>query len=691
MRSRRSKRITRRQLLRLSAMAAVAGGLAACAPAAAPTPTPAKPAATPTPAPTIAVTQAQPTPAPQPAPSKYKEAPQLADLVKAGKLPPVEQRLPANPRVLKPLEEVGQYGGTWRRAYKGLSDRWGPTKLLEEFPIEWDAPDQNTIRVTANFVEKWEQNADATEFTFYMRKGVKWSDGVEVTTDDVKFWWEDIELFKDIRPTPSQFIRQKVGDQWQLAQLAIVDKYTFKIKYPRPYPLLPIQLAKSGSGLPGNPAFVAPSHYLKKFHPKYTKVEDLERLAKERKLSTWGDLWGKAGDLQGPIPFWFLNPDLPVVTPWKIVKPTPADPVVMERNPYYWQVDTEGHQLPYIDRIEHAFFENQEVFNLWIASGKIDMQGRHVSVGSYTFYKENEKKGNYRVFRWRAASTNSYFPNINCPDKVLAKLFDTPEFRQALSIAINREEVNQLVWNGLGKPRQASPVRGSPEYDPELEKVWTEYDPKKANELLDSLGLKKGPDGIRLRPDGKPLEITIEHTSGPGDPTNDQHELIRRYWSALGIKVNVKYVERSLYEEHVHNGEIEVGYWGFDRCSVVKADPGRWLGTIDDGPWAPLYGHWYANSPYKKEEPPKDHPIREIWALWEKTQQEPDEAKRNAYFQQLLGIHKKHPWAIGVVGEMTAPYIVSNNFRNFLDGFIADDTLRDDGLLNPQQYFIKRS
>jgi peptide/nickel transport system substrate-binding protein len=667
------------------------------APAAGATAAPAaKPTEAPKPAATIAVSGAAPTAAPTAAPAaapaaaKYKEAPQLADLVKAGKLPPVDQRLPASPRVLKPLEEAGQYGGTWRRAYRGISDRWGPTKLLEEHTIEWDAPDPNTIRVTANVVEKWEQSADATEFTFYLRKGMKWSDGTEITTDDTKFWWEDIEGNKEIRPAPSFAVRQRIGEEYKTATLTIIDKYSFKVKYAAPYPLLPLLIAKSGGGMPGSAAFFAPSHYLKKFHPKYAKVEDLNKLATDRKLTAWVDLWGKAGDLQGPVAFWFLNPELPVLNPWKIITPAPADPMVMERNPFYWHVDANGNQLPYIDRVEHSFFENDDVLNLWVASGRIDMQMRHMSAGSYTFYKENEKKGNYRVFRWRAASTDAYFPNINAPDKELAKLFDTADFRQALSIAINRAEVNELVWNGLGKPRQASPVKGSPEYDAEMEQKWAEYDPKKANELLDKLGLTKGPDGIRKRPDGKPLEVTITHSSNPGDRSLDAHELIKKYWNAIGVRTNTRYVERTLYEQLVHNGEIEIGYWGFDRCSVVKADPGRWLGTIDDGPWAPNYGHWYAQNAYKKEEPPQDHPIREIWRLWEKTQQEPDEAKRNATFQEIINIHKKHPYAIGVVGEKVAPMIVTNAFRNVLDGFIADDTLRDSGLLNPQQFFIKK-
>ena len=156
------------------------------------------------------------------------------------------------------------------------------------------------------------------------------------------------------------------------------------------------------------------------------------------------------------------------------------------------------------------------------------------------------------------------------------------------------------------------------------------------------------------------------------------------------MRTTAKAVERGLYEEHVHLGEVEIGQWSWDRASVVKADPGRWTGTIDDGPWAPLFGHWYNQSPYKREEPPKDHWIRKIWAAWEKTQVEPDEAKRNATFQELIALHREAPVAIGVVGENVSPMIAKNNFRNVKAGYIADDTLRDYGLINPHQFFIKK-
>lgn len=699
--------INRRQFLRLSAAVAAAGAVTACgggstAPTATKGATGSTTASTPAAAagasptaagaaPTLAVSNATPTAAPTAAAAaKFKESPTLADMVKAGKLPPVDQRLPSNPRVLKPRGDIGVYGGVWHRQYRGLSDRVGPTKLNEQMPMMWDAPDPNTIRLIANWLEKWDQNADASEYTFYMRKGIKWSDGTEVTTDDTKFWWDDVQLNKDIRPAAADAMRQRVGTDYKIATLTVVDKYTFKVKYAQPYPLLPVIVAKINANSVGQIAFLSPSKYLKQFHPKYATPDQLNKAIADKKVKTWVDLWGDAGQMEGPIAFWFLNPDLPVIQPWKVVNPVPAEPVVLERNPYFWYVDPDGNQLPYIDRIEHTFIDNNDVFNLKIASGQIDMQYRNVSLGSYTFLKENEAKGNYKVLRWRSASTDAFFPNINCPDKVLGKLFDTADFRHALSIAIDRKSINELVWNGLGKPRAASPVVGSPEYDADLEKAWTEYDPKTANDLLDKLGLTKNADGTRKRPDGQTLEVTIEHINTPGGPDEDAVNRVKKYWDAIGVKTNVKFVERSLYQQHVNDGDIQIGQWSFDRCSVVKADPGRWMGWIQDGPWAPTYGNWYQQFAYKKEEPPADHPIKKMWALWDQTQVEPDETKRNALFQQLLGIHKQAPYAIGVVGEKVQPVIVSNNFHNMPDGYIADDTLRDYGLVNPSQFFIKK-
>lgn len=682
-----STKINRREFLKVSAMVAAASAVSACTPAPVPTVVPTTPPAAPPAAPTVGISSA-PAAAATSAPAasmEYREAPMLAELVKSGKLPAVGQRLPQKPRVIKPLEEVGKYSSVWHRAYLGVSDRTGPAKLVEEFLIEWDAPDPNTVKVVANAVEKWEQSADATEFTFYLRKGLKWSDGVEVTTDDVKFWWEDFQNNKDLMPAPGHLIRQKIGGENKDATLTIVDKYTWKVKYAAPFPLLPMNIATIGSGTDTtNPGYILPSHYLKKFLPKNTPVDELNKLATDRKLTNWQALWGAGGNLRGPIADWFLNPDLPVIYPWKAKSPAPADPMTMERNPYYFQVDSAGNQLPYFDEVDHALYSSQEVLNLWIASGKIDMQMRNLSTGDYTFYKENETKGKYRTFKWRTASTDTVYFYWDCPNRELAKLFEMPEFRQALNIAINREEIVDLVWDGLGKPMQASPIKGSPYYDAEFSAKWAEYDPKTANELLDKIGLKKGANGIRVKPDGSPLEITLDHIYATGTPEDDMFQLISKYWAAIGVKCNLKYVERSLNDARGDNLEQELSFWAFSNNTVPIVSPWHYIAGMYEG-----YYRGYINDARKHSEPPADHPIRKVWDTFDKCRVEPDEVKRNALFKEVLAWHKQAPQWIGLVGEKVQPMIVANDFRNVLDGYIYDNTLRDSGIQNPQQFFRK--
>jgi len=628
---------------------------------------------------------------------KYKEAPMLAELVAAGKLPPVEERLPKDPRVITPYEQVGEYGGTWRRAFKGLSDRWGPNKLNEEMAIEWDAPNPDTTNLVPNYISGWVQNEDATEFTFTLREGIKWSDGVPFTTEDVQFWYDQVFLTNLM--TRNDFFT--IGGVNM--ELEVIDPLTWKVKFAVPNPLLPIRIAKSTGGPNGGPSMAAPKHYLYKYIPALTDDQSaIDDAMKTYGVATWEELFYETapGDGRGPIFFWFRNPDLPVINAWMAQNSPLDDPYLMVRNPYYHAVDTEGNQLPYIDTISHALFQDTQTLNLWIAQGQIDMQQRHLSTADYTFFKENEETGDYRVVLWKAALTHAFHPNICTPDPVLRKLFDTAEFREALSIAINREEINDLIYNGLLEPRQASPVSGSPEFDPEFETRWTEYNPDRANELLDGLGLaERDSNNWRLGPDGNPITFAITWTDVLGSISPDEIQLVVGYWRKIGLRVSQEVLERSLYELRVRTGDIQVGVWFVDRSSVVKADPGRYLGTVNDGPWAPLYAHWLAAQvtedpstyQFPTEEPPPDHPIREIRALWEKVQVEPDEATRNGLFQQLLDIHKAHPYMIGTVGEDPQPVVVKNNFFNVGGGFISDDTLRNVGLLNPAQFFIRQA
>lgn len=610
----------------------------------------------------------------------YNEAPMLAEMVAAGDLPPVEERLPANPRVLPVVEEIGQYGGTWRRAYNGISDRWGSTKLLEERIVEFMPTEDGNIIIVPNWVDEYEMSPDAREFSFHIREGLKWSDGVPVTTEDVKFWYDDIFNNTLFREEPHQFLTTNGVP----LVVEIIDDFSFVVKFQDPYPLFPLIMAKEGSGSPGlsRENFLQPAHYLKDYHPNYVSEEELAEIAAEYGVDTWQDLW----DSSGPIQSWWLNPDLPVISAWMIEQPAPGERTVMVRNPYYFQVDAEGNQLPYIDNITHDLFEDPETLNLWVVQGQIDMQARHIdALGNYTLLKENEANGNYHMVTWLNASTLSLYPNLNTPDPVLAELFNNANFRQALSVAIDREEIVDIITNGLSEPRQASPVSGSPNFDAEFETKWTEYDLDAANALLDEMGMtERDADGFRIRPDGETLQliITTDH-----DDISDL-ELVKAYWEEVGIKTVINKVERSFYEELVATGDIEIGVWGFDRSSVVAADPRRFIGSLADGPWAPLYGKWFDTGGAQGIEPPADHPIRNVWDAWENAQTAGTLEEANQYVQEMINIHKENVWVIGLYGEDPKIYIVSNNMHNVPEGLINDDSLREPGLAQPAQFFF---
>lgn len=584
--------------------------------------------------------------------TKYNEAPMLATLVKAGKLPPVNERLPKNPLVIKPFEGIGQYGGTWRRAWLGLSDQWGPNKICHEHIVMFN---ENGTKIVPNLADSWKVSDDAKVFTFHLREGIKWSDGVEFTTDDVMFWYEDILLNKELTPTiPSWLV-----SGGKPCKVEKVDKYTFKVTFSESNPLFLISLAKSGGNM-----FYAPKHYLSQFHPRYTSQSKLDSMVKAAGFQFWYQLFAAKG---GSTDGWLQNPQLPVLYPWKVTVPAPNPLMVMERNPYYWKVDTAGNQLPYIDRITHTLVESAQMITMKAIAGEIDMQTRHIQFSDYTLLMENREKGDYRIIKWIQGSGSDVMicPNQNVKDSVLRKIFEDVRFRIALSVAINRNEINDLIYLGLGEPRQCSLISGVQFYDPDWERLYAEYDTKKANKLLDEMGLtKRDKDGTRLRPDGKPLTLTIEFPSGVFGPWVDVLELVQGYWRAIGIKAVLKPQERSLYTVRAEAGELEVGIWYFDRNAAILSDPGRLLGTVTDGPWAPLYGRWYTSGGKAGEEPRGD--LKKIYELWDRVKKALDEEERERLFKEIINLHKKNLWMIGTVGELPQPVVVKNNFRNVL-------------------------
>lgn len=602
--------------------------------------------------------------------ARYNEAPMLADLVKQKKLPTVEQRLPKNPVVIEPWEETGQYGGTWRRCWTGLADRVGPTKIAAY--VRLVRLDYTGTKLLPDIAEKWTISKDGKEYTFRLREGLKWSDGTPVTTEDVKFWYEDVLLNKEL--TPSLPAWAVVAGE--VMKLDVIDKYTFKISFKQPYPVFLYQLQVVDDIL------LAPKHYLKQFHPKYTPGDKLDDLVKKEKLNFWHQLFSNKKD-------WIQNPDLPVLYPWKVTVPPPATRMILERNPYFYKVDTAGNQLPYIDRIAHDLVENVEVLNMKALAGEIDMQGRHISVGNYTLFMENQKKGDYKVVMWKTGigADPVICLNQSVNDPVLRQIFQDRRFRIALSLAINRAEIHQICYLGLGKPRQASPISGSPYYDAEWEKLYAEYDPARANRLLDEMGLtKRDKDGIRLRPDGKPLTLTISFTTFPGATRIDVIEMIKSYWEKLGLKVAINTMERSLYVTRLDANEHDICIWNLDRSYQLLIDP-SWYVLVGVQQWAPGWGKWIGTGGKGGVEPPSE--VKKMTDLWERAKTATNKDLRDRYMKEIANIHKKNLWMIGTVGELPQLIIVKNNFKNVPEGLVWDHPLYSPANAFPEQFFIK--
>lgn len=607
---------------------------------------------------------------------KYNEAPMLKTMVAAGELPPVEQRLPDKPVVVSPIEEIGQYGGTWDMAIIGPTSLYIYKMATYDPPLRFEVKkvgERFESKIAPNLFESWDVSSGGKVFTFKMRKGLKWSDGVPFTADDIMFWYEDVLLNDELSPSkPSWMV---IGGE--VGKVEKIDDYTVKFSFTEPHGLLLMN-----SDIVG-PYFRFPTkHYLKQFHPKYTAMEKLQKMTKEQGFDYWYQLFAYKYD-------YYRNPDLPSLMPWKIKTPSETR-LIYERNPYYWKVDPEGNQLPYIDRLALNVAESPEVVNLKAIAGELDMQFWFISLADWTLFMKNREKGDYRVLEWIPArgSDMALYPNLNVKDSVLRELIEDRRFRQALSLAINRDEVNEFAYLEMGKPRQATVINVSPLYKESYAKAYAEHNPKEANRLLDEIGLtKRDKDGYRLRPDGKTLSLTIESGAEISGET-DIYDLIKTYWKDIGIKTDYRLRERSFFRERVTAGEVEIGVWEFGYAYNPITGPYFVVPYGTTTNWAPLYGDWYASGGKTGEKPTGD--VLKVIELWKKIKITVDPDQQRKLMDEILRLHSENIWVIGLVGELPLPIIVKNDFRNVPETGLFDSVVgRYIGWAHPEQFFFR--
>ena len=598
-------------------------------------------------------------------PSEFGEAPMLAEMVAAGELPPVEERLPEpeDLLVIQPVNEIGKYGGTWRRGFTGPGDGQNGQRVAgSDRLLFWSSTD--FPEVTPNLAKSWEVSEDGTTITVNLRRGAKWSDGEPFTANDIMFWYEYLYQNEELVPVRSPFFNTDAG-----ATLEMVDDYTVRFIFPEANTLFVEVLASSvnvfgGQAVFGNTAMggFAPAHYLQQFHPDFVEEEALTALVAEEGFDNWVNLFKDKNT-------WARNPDLPVLTPWMTVSPITGDTWVLERNPYYYGVETEGNQLPYIDRISLTLAENLEVLNLRAIAGEYDYQARHLSISNIPVFLENQEQGNYTLSldpAQHGADGAFMFNQSYESDPEIGQWLRNADFRRALSLGVDRDSINEIIFLGIGVPGSAVVAESSP-FNPgeEYRSLWSTYDPDQANELLDSIGLtERDADGFRLRTDNGERLILELPTIPAFIQFTQLAELVKEDWAEIGIFANVVEQERSLVEQRRASNELQFFVWQNDGTDELYLYPYHAIPVAETSGMGPAFGVWYSSNGEQGIEPPDN--VKAVLDLFSQGLLATPE-ERVTLGQEIWATITDEVWTMGTVGQSGAfmgVRIAKNNMGN---------------------------
>ncbi|HUQ25917.1 MAG TPA: ABC transporter substrate-binding protein [Burkholderiales bacterium] len=602
------------------------------------------------------------------------ETPMLKADVDAGKLPPVEKRLPQNPRVM-PLPEgatQGRHGGT----LQSLAGRSRDTRLFTIYGYARMVVYSTDLKIVPDIVESFEV-VEGRIFTFKLRKGHRWSDGQPFTSDDFRYYWDDVA--NNLELSPSGPPRDLLVDG-EAPKFEILNETTVRYTWAKPNPSFLPRLAGT------SPLFIfRPAHYLKQFHKKYSaKVAkaDADGTAKRK----WSAVHNRVDNMYEAD-----NPDLPSLQPWINTTRPPADRFVAVRNPYFHRVDASGHQLPYVDRFVLAIADSK-LIPAKTGAGEADLQARDLNFNNYTFLKQSEKNNRYRTLLWRAAKGShiALFPNLNVNDPVWRKVLRDVRFRRALSLAIDRSLVNQVLYFGLAIEANNTILPGSPLYRDSYKDAWARYDRRTANRLLDEMGLKRGLDGTRHLPDGRKLEIIIE-TAGESSEQTDVLELVRETWREVGIAAFSKPSQREAFRNRVFAGETVMSVWsGIENgLPTPETSPDELAPTSQLQLQWPKFGQWYETS-HKVGDAPDMPEVQELASLYQQWRRSKNDEERARIWQRMLEIHAEQQFTIGVVSGVPQPVIARESLMNVpKEAFYNWDPGAFFGIYHPDMFWFK--
>ncbi|MFK8253186.1 ABC transporter substrate-binding protein [Ancylobacter terrae] len=584
-------------------------------------------------------------------PESARQAPSLAAAVKAGTLPPLAERLPQQPRVIDVRAaggEPGQYGGTWRMLMGDQRDIrmvtiYGYTRLM-------------VFNLKGELVPDILERVDVEEgriFTLKLREGHRWSDGHPFTSEDFRYWWDDIA--NNERLSPSGLPPQLMVDG-KPPKMEVVDPTTVRFSWDAPNPgFLPAIAATQPLEI------MMPAHYLKQFHKRYADPDQLAKLVKEAKVKDWGALHDRRARAYRPE-----NPDLPTLGPWRPMTKPPAELFVFERNPYFHRVDEDGRQLPYIDRLTLSIGTSSLV-PAKVGAGGSDLQARYLRFDNYTFLKAAEQRQNYTVRLWERGEGAyvSIVPNLNAADPGWRAVLRDVRVRRALSVGLNRHDINQVIFFGLAHEGANTVIPGSPLYKSEYDTAWAQYDPALANRLLDEAGLsKRDHDGIRLLPDGRRMEITVE-TAGESTEETDILELVAFDWRKIGVALYPRATQTGILRRGVAAGTVMMSVaMGLDNATPgPDMDPGQ-LAPMNSMQFQwPMWGQ-YVDSGGREGEAPGTPEAAALTKLHEQWRRSTTTEERADIWRQMLEINADQVFTIGIINRTAQPVVVSNHLHN---------------------------
>ena len=606
-----------------------------------------------------------------------REPDYLRPWLTAQTLPPLNERIPMRPRIVN-LKEMGRQPGAYGGSLRTIIGSDKDIRFMTIYGYARLVGYDETLQLQPDIVESFE-SVDATVFTFRLRPGHRWSDGAPLTADDFRYWWEDVILNKDLTPGGGALQLRPHG---ALPRFEVIDRLTVRYSWDKPNPEFLPSLAA-----PQPLAIVGPSHYLKQFHKQYQDEFRLQSLMKESRVKKWQDLHIKMAQSYRPT-----NPELPILDPWRNTTKPPAEQFVFERNPFFHRVDENGRQLPYVDR----FILNVSSASIIAAkagAGETDLQAVGIDFNDYAFLKDAEKRYPVRVSLWKMArgSRVALLPNLNSADPVWRSIFHDVRVRRALSLAIDRHEINMAVFYGLGVASADTVLPESPLFKQEYADAWIAHDPAQANDLLDQAGLdKRDDDGIRLLPDGRRAEITVE-TAGESILDTDVLELVTDHWRKVGIALYTRSSQRDIFRSRAMGGRIMMSIWyGLDN-GVPTADmnPAQLAPTQDDQMQWPLWGMHYLSGGSQGVAPdlPEAAELVDLLGQWRGAAT--SEARADAW-HKMLSIYTQQVFSIGLINGTSQPVVRTANLQNVPErALFGFDPTSYFGVYMPDTFWLK--